>query len=82
MSLAKILTSLVMMGISWLAFRWLSAQQQKRAAPKPTVRSRPEDTPVQRSENRNSRADDPDIITMHRDPETGAYRSDSDRSDR
>ncbi len=82
MSLAKILTSLVMMGISWLAYRWLSAQQQKRSEPKPTVRSRPEEPPIQRSERRDSRTDDPDIITMHQDPETGAYRSDSDRSDR
>lgn len=82
MSLAKILTSLVMMGISWLAFRWLSAQQQKRAAPKPEARPRPDAGTVPPQQNRKSRAEDPDVITMHRDPKTGAYRSDGDSSDR
>lgn len=66
--MAKILVSLAMAGIGWLAYRWLSAQAVREA--KKVYR--------EATEKAERETADPAVITMRKDPESGAYVEDSD----
>ena len=66
--MAKILVSLAMAGIGWLAYRWLSAQAMREA--KKVYR--------EATEKAERETADPAVITMRKDPESGAYVEDSD----
>ena len=70
--MAKILVSLAMAGIGWLAYRWLSAQAVREAKKvyREAARKADED------------ASDPAVITMRKDPESGAYVEDGDKKER
>ncbi len=70
--MAKILVSLAMAGIGWLAYRWLSSQALREA--KNVFR--------EAAKKAAEEPADPAVITMRKDPESGAYVADNDAKEK